>query len=80
MEDSDYNNVFLVDSAAELLEYTRMNDHAIELAEDKQQLFGPIYCLKPVKLELLKIYIKTNLANGFIWPSKSPAGALIFFD
>ena len=22
---------------------------------------------------------QTNLANGFIWPSKSPAGALIFF-
>ena len=33
-----------------------------------------------MELETLKIYIKTNLANGFIRPSKSPAGALILFD
>ena len=29
---------------------------------------------------MLKTYIKTNLANGFIRPSKSPAGAPILFD
>ena len=28
-----------------------------------------------MELETLKMYIKTNLANGFIWPSKSYAGA-----
>ena len=33
-----------------------------------------------MELEILKIHIKNNLANGFIWPSKSPAGILIFFD
>ena len=31
-------------------------------------------------METLKTYIKTNLANGFIWSSKSPAGAPIFFN
>ena len=31
-------------------------------------------------METLKTYIKTNLANGFIRPSKSPAGAPILFD
>ena len=31
-------------------------------------------------LEMLKAYIKNNLANGFIRPFKSPAGALIPFD
>ena len=65
-EYSDYSNVFLIENVAELLENTRMNKHAIKLEEGKQPLFGPIYSLGPVKLETLKIYIKTNLANGFI--------------
>ena len=64
----------------ELSENTEMNKYAIKLEEDKQLLFGPIYSLGPVELETLKIYIKTNLANGFIRPSKSPAGVLILFD
>ena len=50
-----------------------MNEHAIKLEKDKQLLFGPIYSLGPVELETLKTYIKTNLANGFIQPFKSPA-------
>ena len=33
-----------------------------------------------MELEILKIYIKTNIANGFIKPSKSLVGAPIFFD
>ena len=33
-----------------------------------------------MELETLKTYIKTHLKTGFIRPSKSPAGALIFFD
>ena len=57
-----------------------MNEHAIELEEGKQPLFGPIYSLGPVELEILKTYIETNLANGFIRPSKSSAGAPILFD
>ena len=31
-----------------------------------------------MELETFKTYIETNLANGFIRPSKSPAGAPIF--
>ena len=57
-----------------------MNEHAIKLEKGKQPLFGPIYSLGPVELEMLKTYIKTNLANGFIRPSKFPAGAPILFD
>ena len=57
-----------------------MNEHAIDLEEGKQPSFGPIYSLSLVELETLKTYIKTNLANGFIWPSKSLARAPIFFD
>ena len=33
-----------------------------------------------MELETLKAYIETNLDNGFIRPSKSPAGTLILFD
>ena len=33
-----------------------------------------------MELETLKAYIETNLANGFIKPSKSLAGAPILFD
>ena len=79
-EYSDYSDVFLAENAAELPENTGMNEHAIELEEGKQPPFGPIYSLGPVELETLKTYIKTNLANGFIWPSKSPARAPILFN
>ena len=64
----------------ELLKHTKMNDYTIKLKEVKQALSGLIYSLKPVELEILKIYIKTNLANSFIQPSKSSARALILFD
>ena len=38
-----------------------------------------MYSLKQVKLEMLKTYIKANLASDFIKPSKSLAGTLIIF-
>ena len=79
-EYSDYSDVFSAENAAELPENTGMNEHAIKLEEGKQPPFRPIYSLGPVELETLKIYIKTNLANDFIWPSKSPARTPILFD
>ena len=79
-EYSNYSNVFLAENAVEPPENTGMNEHAIKLEEGKQPLFGPIYSLGLVELETLKTYIKTNLANGFIQSSKSPAGAPILFD
>ena len=69
-----------MENIAEILEYTKINDHAIKLEEGKQPLFGLIYSLRLVELETLKTFIKTNLANSFIRPSKSFIGALIFFD
>ena len=79
-EYSDYSNVFSAKNAAELLENIGINEHAIELKEDKQPSFGPIYSLRPVELETLKTYIKTNLANDFIRPFKFPAEIPIHFD
>ena len=77
---SDFADVFSPDLASELPKHTGINDHAIELVEGQQPPYGPIYSLGPVELETLKAYIETNLANGFIKPSKSSAGAPILFD
>ena len=57
-----------------------MNEHAIELKNGKQPLFKPIYSLSSVESEMLKIYIKTNLANGFICSSKFFIKVSIFFN
>ena len=77
---SDFVDVISPDLASKLSEYTRINDYTIELVKGQQPPYGPIYSLEPVELETLKAYIETNLANGFIRPSKSPAGAPILFD
>ena len=79
-EYSDYSNIFLVENTVEFLENTKMNKYAIILEEDKQPSFSSIYSLRLVELETLKIYIKTNLANGFIRPSKSSIKVLILFN
>ena len=79
-EYSDFEDVFSKKSTAMLPEHTEINTHAIDIEEGKQPPYGPIYSLELVELEILKTYIETNLANGFISSSKSPAGALIMFD
>ncbi len=58
----------------------RINDHAIKLVDDWQLPYSSIERLGPVKLEILRAYIKNNMANGFIRPFKSPARALILFN
>ena len=79
-EYSDFADVFSPELASELPEHTGINDHAIELVDDRQPPYGPIYSLGPVELETLKTYIEINLKNGFIRPSKSPVEAPILFD
>ena len=54
--------------------------HAIKLVNNKQLFYGPIYDFNPVKLETLKVYIKTYHKTGFILFSKFFAGTLILFD
>lgn len=59
----------------------RINKHAIKLIEVKQYLYKPLYALSLAEFKTLKIYIKTYLKTGFIWPSnKYPVEALILFD
>ena len=78
-EYSNFTDVFSFKFAAELSKYTGINDHSIELIDDQQPPYGPIYSLKPVELKTQKTYIEVNLANGFIRPFKSPVGAPILF-
>lgn len=77
---SDFTNIFFKELAKVLIKYIKINTHAINLEEGKQPSYRPIYSLGPVKLKILKTYIKIKLANGFICLSKSPTGVLILFD
>ena len=78
-EYSDFSNIFSSDSAVELSEYTGINNHLINLLDNKQPLYSLIYILGLVELEMLKTYIKANLASDFIKASKSPASTPILF-
>ncbi len=79
-EYTDFADVLSSKLAIELPEHTGINDHAIELVDDWQPPYSPIYSLGFVELETLKAYIENNLASDFIRPSKSPAGVPILFD
>lgn len=63
-----------------LLENTKINIYPIDLEKGKQLLYKPIYSPKLVELEILKNYIKTNLANNFIKSSKSLVSTSILFN
>jgi hypothetical protein len=54
-------------------------DLAIELTDGRQPLWGPIYNLSEKELDTLRSYLEVQLKRGWIRPSKSPAGAPVFF-
>ena len=54
-------------------------DMTIDLEPGKQPPSGKLYPLSLDELELLKEYLDEMLKNGKIRPSKSSAGAPIFF-
>ena len=78
-EYSDFSNVFSLNSIVKLLEYIRINNHSIDLLNNKQLSYSLIYSLELVELKILKTYINTSLASSFIRPSRSPANAPILF-
>ena len=55
------------------------HDHAIELEPGKVPPYKPLYNLSEKELQILRQYIESALEKGWIVPSKSPAGAPIFF-
>ena len=76
---SDISNVFSLKSAAELPKHIGINNHPINMLNNKQLPYSLIYSLRPMKLEILKTYIKANLASNFIRLSKFPSDTLILF-
>ena len=80
MEYFDYSNDFLAENIPELLKHIKINDYVIELEKSKQPSFSLIYSIGLVELEILKIYIKTNLVISFIRPSIFLIGVLILFN
>lgn len=76
---SEFTNILSLELTTRLPEYTRINNHTIDLVNSKQPLYELIYNPRLVELDTLKTYIKTNLANDFIKSSKSPTSALILF-
>ena len=79
-EYSDFADIFSEEKILVLTEHTKLNEHVIDLEDDKQPAYVPIYSLGPVELETLKTYIETHLKTGFIRPSKSPTSASILFN
>ena len=75
---SNFSNVFSSNSAAELPEYTGINNHPINLLNNKQPPYNLIYSLGLVELKILN-YIKANLVSSFIRSSKSSTSTLILF-
>jgi hypothetical protein len=64
---------------AETLPPHRSTDHAIDLETGTKLPYGRIYSLSETQLKTLQAYIETNLANGFIQRSSSPAASPILF-
>lgn len=77
---TDFAYISLLKLATKLPKYIDINNHAIELIDNQQLLYSPIYNLSLVKLKILKTYIKNNLAHGFIKLSKSIFSTPNFFD
>ncbi len=77
-EYKDLANVFSPSNSYSLPTH-RDEDHAIELELGKTPLFGLLYNLSEYQLKTLREYMDKNLANRFISPSKSSAGAPVLF-
>lgn len=75
----DFINIFLKKIIIELLKYFNINKYTINLESNKQLPYEPIYSLNLIEFKTFKTYIKTNLANSFIYLSKFLAKLLILF-
>lgn len=72
--------MFLFDLTIKLPKNIGINKDAIKLKEGKKSSYRPIYKLKPVKLKILKIYIKIYLKTEIIQSFKFSINAFILFD
>lgn len=76
---ANFADIFFKNLAAKFLKYIGINNYNINLIRGEQLIYGPIYSLKPVKLEVIKSYIKIYLANNFIKSFKFFVSIFIIF-
>ena len=62
----NYINLLSSKLTPKLSKYTCINNNTTKLEKYKQSFYNLIYNLKSIEKEILKAYIKTNIANGFI--------------
>ena len=75
---SEYIDVFDIEAASVLPEHYSM-EHRIDLKLGKNPSWGLVYVLSESELTILREYLETSLAKGWIRRSISPAGAPILF-
>lgn len=75
----DFADVFFLNLAIMLFENTGINEYIIKLTKGYTLCYSLIYNLGLVKLEIQKIYIKTQIKIGFIQPLKYFVDVSIFF-
>ena len=54
-------------------------DHAIDVKEGFMPRKGKVYPLSREERKEVREFVKEQLRKGYIWPSKSPQMALVFF-
>jgi transposase InsO family protein len=74
----DFEDVFSEQEASVLADDMEV-EHAIDLEPGKQPPYRAIYNLSEKELKILRDYLDSALAKGWIRQSQSPAGAPIFF-
>lgn len=79
LEHSNLVDIFSSELVLELSEYTRINNHTINLVNNMQASYRLIYSLKPTYLKTLKTYVKANIVNSFIKLFRSSVSAWILF-
>lgn len=62
----DFIDIFSPKLVIKLSKYIEINDPVIKFVDDRKFFYSFIYNLSPIKLEILKMYIKKNLAKDFI--------------
>lgn len=72
--------MFSANITTQLLKHIGIHNYMIKLIKDQILLYRPIYTLKLVKLDILKTYIKIDMAIGFLKPSKSLINAIMLFE
>lgn len=76
----NYANIFSFDPVIELHKNKNINKYAIKLIKREKSSYRSIYSFNPMKLEILKVYIKLHLKTRFIQPFKSPISILIYLN